>query len=180
MPHNYHTMESNNKYQDNIDEIIAQIKSLRRELKTGPVSRAQLQQETKATNQVMHQYDELFKSPPDNGLGKPPGKEELGKHTWTLLHTMAAYWPQAPPPQQVEDGKLFIELLSRLYPCTDCAGHFRGLLEKYPPRMQTQKEFIQWLSYIHNKVNNRLGKPHFHTKDHQKRWWNQEKSIGDH
>ena len=178
MPRN-HTMITNHR--DSIDEIISQIRQLRKELQTGPVSRAQLQRDTRATNSVMAEYEFLFKDgrQSQSKLPPPPGKDELGRGTWTLLHTMAAYWPEKPPPEQAEDGKSFIELLSRLYPCTDCAAHFRETLTKYPPTMGSQKEFMQWISFVHNRINKRLGKQHFHTSDHQKRWWNPDSLHGD-
>ena len=32
-------------------------------------------------------------------LPHAPDKEEVGRHSWTLLHTMAAYYPQQPSQQ---------------------------------------------------------------------------------
>lgn len=41
---------------------------------------------------------------------KPPGmsKEDLGRGTWTFLHTLAAQWPQQPSKQQKKDARTLV------------------------------------------------------------------------
>jgi hypothetical protein len=46
----------------------------------------------------------------------PPDREELGKHTWTLLHTFAAYFPQVPTTSQTTAALNFIQALGRGLP----------------------------------------------------------------
>lgn len=48
-------------------------------------------------------------------------KDELGKSTWNLLHTMAAVYPENPTEAQKKDIKKFFNVLSRTYPCDICA-----------------------------------------------------------
>lgn len=50
----------------------------------------------------------------------PADVETLGRHTWTLLHTMAAYYPEKPEPQQKESMKSFFKAFSENYPCWFC------------------------------------------------------------
>jgi FAD-linked sulfhydryl oxidase len=50
----------------------------------------------------------------------PADVETLGRHTWTLLHTMAAYYPEKPAPTQKESMKTFFESFAQHYPCWFC------------------------------------------------------------
>jgi len=42
------------------------------------------------------------------------------------------------------------------------------MLEKYPitPYLDTQKDFIQWMHFIHNQINIRLNKPTITLEEH--------------
>ena len=62
----------------------------------------------------------------------PPTKQELGQSGWTLLHTMAANFPDSPTREQEERASTFLRALGHLYPCKTCAGHFRQHYEQYP------------------------------------------------
>lgn len=66
------------------------------------------------------------KAAPQNETGRsehgcPLDKDELGRSTWGLLHTMAATYPDSPTPAQSEDMASFFGILSRSYPCDVCA-----------------------------------------------------------
>ncbi|KAM3540209.1 hypothetical protein ARSEF1564_006860 [Beauveria bassiana] len=88
-------------------------------------------------------------------------KAELGRATWRFLHTMAARFPDKPTKDEQTAFKSFIELFARLYPCGDCAQHFRRILAKYPPQAGTRSAAAGWLCFAHNLVNERLEKPAF-------------------
>lgn len=47
----------------------------------------------------------------------PPDTVELGRSSWGLLHSVAAYFPDKPTEQQQQDGKNLLSIVSRLYPC---------------------------------------------------------------
>jgi hypothetical protein len=55
-------------------------------------------------------------------------KAELGRATWTLLHMMAAQYPERPTRQQQRDAAAFITTLARVYPCGSCGAHFQDIL----------------------------------------------------
>jgi HAMP domain-containing protein len=61
-------------------------------------------------------------------------RAELGRSTWRLLHTMAQRYPDKPTDDERQTFKSFIYLLSRLYPCAECAAHFQTMLKQYPPQ----------------------------------------------
>ena len=55
----------------------------------------------------------------------PLDREELGRQTWGLLHTAAAYFPRQPSQQEQQNATQFVKSFSNLYPCEDCAEDFR-------------------------------------------------------
>lgn len=97
-------------------------------------------------------------------------RNELGRSTWTLLHTLAAVYPGVPSSQHKKDVISFIYLLSKLYPCGDCAQHFQKLLEGMPPKVNNHDEFAAWMCNAHNVVNKRLGKGSFECGRVDERW----------
>lgn len=65
--------------------------------------------------------------------GCPVDKDELGKSTWNLIHTMAANYPEAPSADDILNARNFLNALSWLYPCPYCAEDFRKSLLESPP-----------------------------------------------
>ncbi|XP_050029581.1 FAD-linked sulfhydryl oxidase ALR [Dermacentor andersoni] len=100
----------------------------------------------------------------------PPDRSELGRCTWSLLHSVAAYYPSRPSAEQQRDADQFFRLFSRLYPCKDCAEDFRAELASSPPRVSSRAELAQWLCEQHNAVNRKLGKPEFDCSRVDERW----------
>eukprot|EP01084_Bolivina_argentea_P142297 249999_1 len=101
---------------------------------------------------------------------QPPDRQQLGRHSWTLLHTMAAYWPNNPTEEQKQNVIQFLQLLGELYPCSVCAADLKYELIEHPPNVNNRDEFIEWICDLHNRINKKLHKPTFNCKQHQKRW----------
>lgn len=57
--------------------------------------------------------------------------------------------------------RTFVHLFARLYPCGECAAHFRMLLEEYPPQTSGRMAAAGWACFVHNEVNARLEKEMF-------------------
>ncbi|XP_071736806.1 FAD-linked sulfhydryl oxidase ERV1-like [Rutidosis leptorrhynchoides] len=100
----------------------------------------------------------------------PVTKEELGRATWTFIHTLGAQYPEKPTRQQKKDVKELMAILSRIYPCKECADHFKEVLSSNPVQAGSQAEFSQWLCRVHNVVNRSLGKPTFPCERVDVRW----------
>jgi mitochondrial FAD-linked sulfhydryl oxidase len=91
----------------------------------------------------------------------PPKSAELGRGSWKLLHSMAAWYPDRPTAPQKERMTNFFRALADFYPCTWCAEDFQSNLEKTPVRAESRTDLCLWLCDQHNRVNQKLGKPLF-------------------
>jgi FAD-linked sulfhydryl oxidase len=91
-------------------------------------------------------------------LGNETIKAELGRAAWKLFHTIMARFPDAPTADEKSALKSYIHLFQRLYPCGECAEHFREILDKYPPQVSTRSAAAAWACHVHNEVNRSLGK----------------------
>lgn len=100
----------------------------------------------------------------------PPDVEVLGKSSWTLLHSIAAQYPERPNETQQRDMTQFIGLFAKLYPCWFCAADFQKYIKVEKPKVKTQEEFGQWLCNAHNDVNKKLGKNEFDCQLWKQRW----------
>lgn len=85
-------------------------------------------------------------------------KQELGNAAWKLLHTVLSRYPEEPTTLQKNYLTQFISSFAQVYPCGDCARHFRKLLNKYPPQLSSRITAAVWGCHIHNQVNERLHK----------------------
>lgn len=100
----------------------------------------------------------------------PPDVEQLGRLSWTLLHLIAANYPDEPTTKQQRDLLLFLGLFSGLYPCWWCGEDFEKYMATNTPRVGSQDEFGRWLCDAHNEVNTKLGKPKFDCNLWKQRW----------
>ena len=100
----------------------------------------------------------------------PPDSRNLGTHSWTLLHTMAAYYPSKPEPSQKSLMSQFITSFSAFYPCGYCADHLQEYIKKNPPTLDSNVQLSNWWCLVHNDVNQRLGKPIFDCSRVFERW----------
>lgn len=67
-------------------------------------------------------------------LGCPLDRNELGRSSWDMLHTMAASYPEQPSEKQKQQMTAFIEALAVFYPCIHCATDFQESIKISPPR----------------------------------------------
>jgi len=96
----------------------------------------------------------------DNELiGCPSDKDELGKSSWNLIHSLAANYPDNPNLKEQEAAIEFFYSLALLYPCPYCAKDLSIYIKKYPPNVKSRKELVLWVCEMHNDVNKKLSKP---------------------
>ncbi|CAH1398396.1 unnamed protein product [Nezara viridula] len=116
------------------------------------------------------QKQEKVEASPSKNKSCPLDIEELGRSSWNMLHTMAAYYPEKPTKEQQSDMKIFFYTFSNFYPCHTCAEDFQKDLKEMPPETQSAEKLSQWLCKMHNRVNEKLGKPIFDCSKVFERW----------
>ncbi|KRH93447.1 Mitochondrial sulfhydryl oxidase, partial [Pseudoloma neurophilia] len=88
-------------------------------------------------------------------------RKKLGNATWYLLHTITLKYPEKPTLNEQTDMASFLVLLSRIFPCDECQGHFQKMIERERPDLSSRENFKRWMFKIHNIVNKRIHKPEY-------------------
>ena len=91
------------------------------------------QQNTKNSPNEINSNLKLGQSSPES-MGCPPLSEELGRGSWKLLHSMAAWYPDYPTEEDQKAMQFFIAGLAKFYPCTYCATDFQTNIQDKPVR----------------------------------------------
>ncbi len=91
-----------------------------------------------------------------------------GPSYWFFLHNVAFNYPKYPTTIQKKIHYRLIHNFHEFLPSKSIATTFVKMLEKYPvtPYLDTQKDFIKWMHFIHNKINIRLDKPTITLQEH--------------
>jgi mitochondrial FAD-linked sulfhydryl oxidase len=113
-------------------------------------------------NKKKFKNDQITQCPPDSG--------ELGRSTWTFLHTMAAYYPEDATEADKKTMLNFINGLARFYPCSYCAEHLQLEMKSTPPKLNSNRDLSEWFCQMHNEVNKIQGKPIFDCSKVFERW----------
>lgn len=86
-------------------------------------------------------------------------REDVGRATWTLLHSVAAAYPDRPTRAQRGAAAALVSSLAALYPCAECAEHFREHIKHRPVDAKSGPGLRAWACELHNDVNAGLSKP---------------------
>ena len=100
----------------------------------------------------------------------PLMRDDLGRASWSLLHTMAAYYPNKPKTEEQETMNQFIHSFSKLFPCPECRADFQEEIVQSPPDLSSRLGLSTWMCQQHNTVNRKLGKPEFDCRRVLERW----------
>jgi len=84
-----------------------------------------------------------------------------GPHYWFFIHTIGYAYPKTPNETLKKRYHSFIQDLPLFIPDAEISSQFADLLDKYPVKsyLDSRDAFIKWTNFIHNKVNDKLGKP---------------------
>lgn len=125
----------------------------------------------KTCKDTKQSFQEWMKSQKAEGDKQCPlDRQQLGRNTWSLLHTIAARYPKNPTERDKDEMFEYIKLTSLLYPCSHCAKEFQKDITKTPPNVDSRQELSQWFCQMHNQVNKRIGKPLFDCSKVDERW----------
>jgi len=84
-----------------------------------------------------------------------------GPHYWFVLYTIALSYPLHINECTKKKYYDFITNLPLFLPVPDIGGVFSKFLDAYPvtPYLDSRESLSKWVHFIHNKINNYLGKP---------------------
>lgn len=82
----------------------------------------------------------------------PLDREALGRHSWSFLHTTAAYFPKKPTAEQQSGMLSFLKLFAQFYPCDHCAADFRKEMDLSPPNVSSVSLLAGTISYMYDDI----------------------------
>lgn len=105
-----------------------------------------------------------------------------GPNYWFFLMTMALSYPDHVNPVIKRKYYDFILNLPVFIPNHDIGNNFSKLLDKYPvsPYLDSRDSFVRWVVFIHNKINEQLGKPIITREEAIRRYFKQMAPIQIH
>ena len=91
-----------------------------------------------------------------------------GPPYWFFLHNVAFNYPNYPTTIQKKIYYRLIHNFHEFLPNKSIGNLFSKLINKYPvtPYLDSQKDLIKWMHFIHNKINVRLDKPTITLSEH--------------
>ena len=82
-----------------------------------------------------------------------------GRNFWSLMHTVAAYYPLEPSSNEEADMKFYMENSSRFLLRSEIwKRRWKTNIAKYPPAVKNRGEFAKWMCLQHNIINEMIGK----------------------
>ena len=97
--------------------------------------------------------------------GSMMSPERWGSHAWAMLHAVSFGLPEDCILSESHQRSFctFLRALSDLLPCEQCRAHFQEEIRARPPeeRCSHANEARLYLWELHNRVNERLGKPRY-------------------
>ena len=102
-----------------------------------------------------------------------------GPHYWFFLHTLSMTYPKNPNAVNKKKYYEFIQSLPLFIPVESISGEFSKLLDKYPvaPYLDNKESFVQWMHFIHNKINEKLEKPRISLNEFYVKYYEEYKPI---
>tara|TARA_B100000424_G_C22689156_1_gene376806 strand:- start:60 stop:491 length:432 start_codon:yes stop_codon:yes gene_type:complete len=93
--------------------------------------------------------------------------EIWGPHYWFVIHTIAFNYPNKPNVIEKKSHYKFIQDLPLFIPDKKSSRNFTEILKIYPvlPYLDNRKDFLKWTHFVHNRVNESLGKDQISLKD---------------
>lgn len=92
-------------------------------------------------------------------------REILGRHSWFLLHSIAAKYPEHPRKEHKLAMRNFVAALGQLYPCKLCRTHLQQQLRDLdalaPVAVESRSTLVPWMCELHNVVNRDIGKEEY-------------------
>lgn len=80
---------------------------------------------------------------------------------WTTMHIVSLGYADTPSKEEQSAAVQFYRSLESVIPCPICKSHYSHFLAEMPVEdaVANRQSLIRWVFDIHNKVNEKLGKP---------------------
>jgi hypothetical protein len=106
-----------------------------------------------------HSYTNIYQKKNDQREIFLP--EVWGSHYWFFLMTVALTYPDHVNAVTKRKYYDLIQNMPIFIPNAEISKNFSEMLNEYPvtPYLDNRDSFVKWIVFIHNKVNERLGKP---------------------
>ena len=85
--------------------------------------------------------------------------EIWGNAGWKFSHIITFAYPDTPTDAQKQSALNYFQSFSDILPCGKCQTHYREMIAKNPPPVDSMDQLSRWFVNLHNQVNMRLGKP---------------------
>jgi len=97
-----------------------------------------------------------------------------GPHYWFFFHTIALNYPQFPNTVSKKKYYDFVSNIPLFIPVDAISVYFSKLLDEYPvtPYLDSRDDFIRWIHFIHNKINEKIEKPKVSLNDFYINYYN--------
>lgn len=104
-----------------------------------------------------------------------------GPHYWHFLHTIALTYPNHPNAITKKKYYEFINSLPLFIPIETMSSDFSKLLNLYPvqPYLDNRENFVKWVWFIHNKINEKIEKPQISLNDFYVKYYEEYKTIDE-
>lgn len=89
----------------------------------------------------------------------------IGRSTWTLLHSIAKYYPKSPTPRERKAVAQLLEALEVLFPCRTCAVAIDIAAKNGFIDASSRSALSASFCHFHNLVNRKLGKKEVNCPD---------------
>ena len=100
----------------------------------------------------------------------PP--EVWGPIFWSTMHLVSLAYPDQPTYAEKRAAKEFYNALAYILPCPVCRSHFSEILKGLPVEtwLDNRESLVEWVWTVHNRVNQRLGKPETSREEFHRRY----------
>ncbi len=100
-------------------------------------------------------------------------RDQVTRRLWADLHRRALTTTIINPEVEAAWLRKFDERV----PCGECQSHWRRLLKQDPPDLSSPGGYFAWTVLMHNRVNERLGKPTATVEQARERWSRQVDNV---
>lgn len=99
--------------------------------------------------------------------------EVWGPHFWFFLQSMAVHYPTTPNDLLKKKYYNLFENLPLFVPHEKIGNDLIELFDKYPvsPYLENRESLLKYIHFIHNKINEKIGKPLISFDEAQKNYY---------